>query len=64
MWKLAFEVEAKALGISSTSGVTTGHFDYFRVVVNGAPNFGGAIFLCDKFIYLLCGCYVVVVVRL
>jgi hypothetical protein len=42
MWKLACEAEARAeaSSISSTSGVSVGHFDCFHVVVDAAPTFG------------------------
>jgi hypothetical protein len=41
-----------------------GHFDYFCVAVDGAPTFGGAIVLCDRFLNWLCVCSLVVVARL
>jgi hypothetical protein len=45
MWKMACEDEVEAPSTSSTSGVYTGHFDYFHTAAYGAPNFGEAIFL-------------------
>jgi hypothetical protein len=59
MWKLACEDEAKAPGIFSTSGVTSGHFDFFHVVANGTSNFVGAICFFDIWLYFLCVCVLV-----
>jgi hypothetical protein len=36
----------------------------FHATVDGAPTLAGPLFLCDRFLYLLYGCCVVVVVQL